>query len=197
VPGGGGTREGGCAGVGGVGGGDAHGGGVVVGARHIHLRHTLRRHGLAGDGHVDGAALEAGGEAAPLQGHDLQLPAVLVADPLGDHHVIAVGVGAGVVGDGHRAVGVVGLGPVVGGVGALHAHGEDAVLYTLDGGAAVGAVAGPAVLSGVGAGVRVCVAAGGAAGVAAAGGQGQGHRQGQGQGEQSSCHVFVPLFHKI
>src|SRR5699024_2954504 len=35
------------------------------------------------------------------------------------------------------------------------------------------------------------------AGVAAAGGQGQGHRQGQGQGEQSSCHVFVPLFHKI
>ncbi len=75
----------------------------------------------------------AGSQGVPGAGDDLQLPAVGVADLLGDHHVIAVGIGAGDVGDGHGAVGVVHLGPVVGGVGALHAHGEHAVLQAGDG----------------------------------------------------------------
>ena len=166
-------------GVGAAGGGEADDVGVVVGARHVHLGHTVGGHGLARDGHVDGAALEGGDEGIPGGGNHLQLPAVGVTDALGDHHIIAVGIGPRHVGDGHRAVGVVHLGPVVGGIGALHAHREHAVLH------AAGRCAGCGGGRGCGRGGALSGSAAGAAG-----GQSEGERGGEGQGgEGVSIHV--------
>ena len=61
---------------------------------------------------------------------DFQLPAVGFADLLGHHNVIAVGVGAGDIGDGHSAVGVVILHPVVGSVSTFHTNGQNTVFHT-------------------------------------------------------------------
>ena len=97
-------------GVGTAGGGEAYDVGVVVGAHHVHLGHTVGGHGLARDGHVDGAALEGGDEGIPGGGNHLQLPAVGVTDALGDHHIIAVGIGPRHVGDAAGGVDAAGAG---------------------------------------------------------------------------------------
>src|SRR5699024_78619 len=99
----------------------AHDGGVVVGVSEVHLLGALTGDGLACDDAVHITAHDAGDQAAPVQLDDLDLLAQGLGDLLGHHDVVAVGVVAGIT-DLHRAVGVVGLGPVVGGVGALHGH---------------------------------------------------------------------------
>ena len=151
--------------------GDANDGGVEVGARHVHLGHTVGGHGLAGDDHIHRAGVEGGGEALPLDGHDLQLPAILLGDLFGDGHVVAVGVGARVVGDGYGPVGVVRLGPVVGGVGAFHGHGEHPILHPGEGGGGGVFAIGGGISDGS---CAFSAWGGGGIGVAAAGGKGEG-----------------------
>ena len=176
--------------------GYTHDGGVEVGACHVDLLHTTGGHGLAGDDGVDGAGVQGGDQAGPLDGLDFQLPAVGVADTLGDHHVIAVGIGAGVVHDGHSAVGVVGLGPVVGGVSALHADGQHAVLHAGDGaGVGAGQVLDRGDFHGSGVGSVAVVGGRGVSVAAAAGAQGQ--REHQSQGQCKNLFHGVSSFHCI
>jgi hypothetical protein len=59
------------------------------------------------------AGLDGGDQGIPVETLDLELPAVGLAELLGHHDVVAVGVFGGGVLDGHGAVGVVGLRPVV------------------------------------------------------------------------------------
>ena len=158
-------------------------GGVVVGAGEIHLLAALGSHGLAGNDGVKGTGLHAGNQRVPVGLNHFQLPAVGLADLLGDHHVVAVGIGAGHVGDGHSAVGVVALAPVVRGVGALHGDGQHAVLHA-GGAGGLPAFSGGAGIAGVGS------VAGAAS--AAAGGQGRCHGQSHQQGQQS-LHVSSPF----
>ena len=105
-------------------------GGVEVRTCEVDLLGALGRHGLAGDDGVIDAGLHAGDEGIPVRLDDLKLPAVGLADLLGDHDVVAVGISAGNVADGNGAVAVVALAPVVGSVGAFKGDGKNAVFHT-------------------------------------------------------------------
>ena len=126
--------------------------------------------GHAGDDHVDLALVQRLDEAAPAQLHNHQLSAQVIGDVAGDLHVVAVGVEAGQVLDGHVQVGGGVLLPVVGGVGTFHA---DADLG--NGGSLVGGFGGGR----FGGSGRIFF-------LTAAGAQGQDHSQGQQQGGQIS-----------
>ena len=109
--------------------GQADDGCIEVGAGKVDLLGALGGHGLAGNHRVKGAGLDTGNQGIPVGLDNLEFPAVGFADLLADHDVIAVGIGAGDIRDGNGAVGVVGLGPVVGGIGTFHGDGEDTVLH--------------------------------------------------------------------
>ena len=134
--------------------GDAHDGGVQIRAGEIDLLHSVGRHGLTGDDRVHLTGLHRGDQGIPIQTDHFQIPAVGFADLLGDHDVVAVGEFVGVL-DGHGAVGVVLLGPVVGRVGALHGDGQHAVFHAggnVGDGSRVGAGVGVVVSGFLGAG---------------------------------------------
>ena len=116
-------------GVGAVGLGQADDGGVEVGAREVDLLGALGGHGLTCDDRIKIAGLHTGDERVPVGLSELELPAVGLADLLGDHDIVAVCVGAGDIRDGDGAIGVVALGPVIGGIGTFHGDCEDAVLH--------------------------------------------------------------------
>ena len=131
--------------------------------------------------------LDSRAEGIPRGGDDLKLPAVGLADLLGDHDVVAVGVGTGDVGDGNGAVGIVHLGPVVGGVGTFHADGQNAVFHA--GGGGICGLGGFGVFGRCG-GLGGCGGGGGGAG---AGGHAQQHQGCKDEGKDSS-HCFHSPF---
>ena len=155
-------------------------GGIVVRVAEIDLRGALRRDGLTGNDAVHVAAHDGGDQAVPVQLDDLDLLAQRLADLLGHHDVVAVGVVAGAA-DLHSAVGIIVLSPVVGGVGALHRNGQS-------GGVTVAVRGGGGVSGGLGAlgcgGIRSRGGGGSGVGAGAAGGQTGGHHSGKAQGQR-------------
>ncbi|MPN26901.1 hypothetical protein SDC9_174327 [bioreactor metagenome] len=109
--------------------GEADNCGVEIGTGKIHFLGPLSGHRLAGDDAVHGAGLNRGHQRTPFQTDHLQLPAIGLAELLGHHDVIAVSIFVGIL-NGHCAVGIVGLTPVIGSISALHSHGKHAVFHT-------------------------------------------------------------------
>ena len=111
---------------------------VDIGVGKVRGLGALGRHGHAGADDVDGAVAEGVDESAELHLYRDGLHVEGLSDLLCDLDVVTVGVGAGDVLDGDGGVGLLGLLPVVGGIGGLHADAQGLAVAELAGGLGVG-----------------------------------------------------------
>ncbi len=102
---------------------DHHQVAVVVGVGEVNGDLALGGGGHARDHGVDHFAVQGGDQAVPLNLHHDQLLVQGLGDALGDLHVVAAGIAHAAV-DGHAVLVSLDLGPVEGGIVALHAHAE-------------------------------------------------------------------------